>query len=106
MNDITFQILKIVISVCVALFTAYAVPYLKALKTDARYSQMIDMIALAVRAAEQTITEQGQGKVKKERVLEFIREWLTQTTGSEVISQEQLSELIEAAVWQMKQEAR
>lgn len=67
---------------------------------------MIDMIALAVRAAEQTITERGQGKAKKERVIEFIRNWLNQTTGRDIITRDQLSELIEAAVWQMKQDQK
>lgn len=104
MNDVTFMILKVVISVCVAIFTAYAVPYIKTLRNDARYQGMIDMITLAVRAAEQTITESGQGAVKKERVMAFARDWMKQH-GLD-ITDEQLSELTEAAVWQLKQDER
>lgn len=99
-DDVTFQILKIVVAVCTAVATVYLVPYLKTLRSDARYKGMIDMIAVAVRAAEQTITESGQGAVKKEKVMGFIREWLAKQ-GIE-ITDYQLSDLIEAAVWSMK----
>lgn len=104
MNDVTFQILKIVVSVCAALVTVYVVPYIKTLRAGKRYAQMIDLISLAVRAAEQTITESGQGAVKKERVIEFVREYLG---GAGIdITGDQLSELIEAAVYSMKREAK
>jgi len=104
MNDVTFMILKIVISICAALVTVYVIPYLKTLKDDKRYNALIDMVALAVRAAEQTIREEGQGAVKKERVIDFVREWMGKQ-GID-ISYEQLSELVEACVYQMKQEAK
>ena len=54
MNELTFDLLKIVISVCAAIITVYAVPYLKTLKEDRRYAQILDMVDVAVRAAEQT----------------------------------------------------
>lgn len=104
MNDVTFMILKIVVSVCAALVTVYVVPYLKTLRNDKRYAGMVDLIGLAVRAAEQTITESGQGAVKKERVMEFVRGWLGDRGFD--ITYDQLSELVEAAVYQMKQEAK
>ena len=63
---------------------------------------MIDLIAVAVRAAEQTITGSGQGALKKEKVMSFVREWLA--TQGITITDEQLSELIEASVYAMKQE--
>ena len=43
MNELTFDILKIVVSVCAAIITVYAVPYLKTLKEDRRYAQILDM---------------------------------------------------------------
>ena len=98
-DEYTFLILKIVVTVCTALATAYLVPYLKTLREDARYQKMIDMIAVAVRAAEQTITGTGQGAVKKEKVVAFVKDWLTKQ-GIE-ITDEQLSDLIEAAVYTM-----
>ncbi len=104
MNDITFMILKIVISICAALVTVYVIPYLRTLRSDKRYSALIDIIKVAVLAAEQTITGSGQGAVKKEQVIEFVREWM-QKQGID-ITYEQLSQLIEAAVYSMKQEAK
>lgn len=102
MSEVTFAILKIVISVCAALVTAYVLPYIKTLREDTRYAGMLDMIGLAVKAAEQQITASGQGAAKKARVLEFMREWLGDK-GIDV-SYDQLSELIEAAVFEMRQE--
>lgn len=102
MDNMTMMILKLVISVCAALITAYAVPYLKTLKNDARYERMLDMVALAVRAAEQTITGSGQGAVKKAEVIKFVSEWLY---GKGInITEDELDQLIEAAVYSMKQE--
>lgn len=100
MDDMTFTIFKVVMSVCVALATVYLVPYLKTLRNDARYQSMIDMIAVAVRAAEQTITGSGQGAIKKDHVMEFVREWLAKQGIT--ITDTQLSDLIESAVWSMK----
>lgn len=101
MNEVTFAILKIVVSVCAALITAYAIPYIKALRNDARYKQVIDIIELAVHAAEQTITESGKGAEKKQKVIEFVKEWMDKAGIH--ISVEEISELTEAAVFQMKQ---
>ena len=100
MNDVTFQILKIAISACAILVTIYACPYLYQLRNNERYSQLVDLVGVAVRAAEQTIKASGQGAVKKERVMDFIREYLGERGTS--ITWEQLSELVEAAVYQLK----
>lgn len=101
MDELTFAVLKIVISVCAALITAYVIPYIKTLKDDARYAKVIDMIRVAVAAAEQTITNPKSGRIKKEKVVGFIKDWLANQNLD--ITDGQLDELIEAAVWQMKQ---
>lgn len=102
MNELTFDLLKIVISVCAAIITVYAVPYLKTLKEDRRYSQILEMVDVAVRAAEQTIKGAGKGVEKKEKVENIIYAWLMEK-GIE-ISTEQINQLIECAVYQLKQE--
>lgn len=102
MNEMTFLLLKIVVAVCTILITAYVIPYLKTLKEDKRYASVIDMIELAVRAAEQTITGPGQGKLKKAEVIRFVSEWLNRSGIG--IMEDELDQLIEAAVYQMKQE--
>lgn len=102
-DELTMMVLKIVISVCAALITAYVVPYINTLKEDTRYSTVLNMIGLAVRAAEQTITAPGQGSLKKATVIAFMTKWL----GGKgiVVSDDDLSELIEAAVYQMKRDS-
>lgn len=102
MNELTFDLLKIVISVCAAIITVYAVPYLKTLKEDRRYAQILEMVEVAVRAAEQTIKGAGKGVEKKKEVENIIYAWLLEK-GIE-ITPEQINQLIECAVYQLKQE--
>lgn len=102
MNELTFDILKIVVSVCAAIITVYAVPYLKTLKEDRRYAQTLNMVGVAVRAAEQTIKGSGKGMEKKKEVENIIYAWLMEK-GIE-ITPEQINQLIECAVYQLKQE--
>ena len=102
MNDITFDILKIVISICAALVTVYVIPYLKTLKEDRRYAQILEMVEVAVRAAEQTIKGAGKGMEKKKEVEGVLYAWMIEK-GIE-ITPEQLNNLIECCVYQLKQE--
>lgn len=101
MNDVTLTILKIVISVCSALITIYLIPYIYTLKEDKKYASLVAMVEVAVKAAEQTFRESGQGAAKKEEVIKFVSEWMT--NKGVTISQEQLSQIIECAVYQLKQ---
>ena len=101
-NELTFDILKIVVSVCAALVTVYLVPYLKTLKEDKRYASLVEMVEVAVRAAEQTIKEPHEGKLKKTEVVQFVTEWLDKQGIK--ITPEELDRLIECAVYQLKQE--
>ena len=104
MSDVSFLILKIVVSVCASLITLYAVPYLYALQKNEKYAQLIDVISNAVRAAEQVVKGEGMGTVKKERVMLFVREWLG--ARGVTVTDGQLDELVEAAVWNLKQEEK
>jgi len=102
MNEITFTILKIVVSICAALVTVYVVPYLKTLRQEKRYASLMDMVEIAVKAAEQTIKEPGQGDYKKAEVIAFVSDWMNDHGIK--ISKDELSQLIEAAVFAMKEE--
>lgn len=102
MEDITLMILKVVVSVCAALITVYVVPYLKTLRQDKRYASLMDMVEVAVKAAEQTIKEPGQGDYKKAEVIAFVSDWMMEHGIK--ISQDELSQLIECAVFSMHQE--
>lgn len=99
MNDLTFAILKVVVSVCVALVAFYLVPYIKNKLNDDKYAQLVALVEVAVRAAEQTIKGTGMGKAKKEEVIAFITSWMNKNGFK--ITLNQLSELIEAAVFNM-----
>lgn len=99
MNDITFIILKVVVSICAALVTVYLIPYLKTLRQDRRYASLLDMVEIAVRAAEQSLKAET-GEFKKSEVLAYVCHWL-ENNGIK-IDMEQLDKLIECAVYQMK----
>ena len=99
MNDVTFAILKIVVSVCAALVTVYLIPYIKTLREDKRYAQALDIVQTAVRAAEQTCKD-DTGEFKKSEVLSFVCQWLEKNGVK--IEMSQLDRLIECAVYQMK----
>lgn len=99
MNDVTFAILKIVVSICAALVTVYLIPYIKTLREDKRYAQALDIVQTAVRAAEQTCKD-DTGEFKKSEVLSFVCQWLEKNGVKMEMSQ--LDRLIECAVYQMK----
>ena len=103
MDELTMMILKIVISVCASLITAYVVPYIKTLKEDSRYQSAVEMIEIAVRAAEQVLKKE-EGAFKKAEVLKFVTDWLNRNGIG--IMEDQLDQLIEAAVYEMKQESQ
>ena len=50
MDELTFHLLKIVISVCSALIAFYLVPILKNKLKDDKYAKLLEMIDIAVRA--------------------------------------------------------
>ena len=106
MSEITFTILKIVVSVVAALISAFVIPLLKEKLQDIRYKRVLEMVKVGVRAAEQTIKGSGQGAVKKDEVINFVTVWMLQQ-GIE-ITEDQLDQLIEAAVYALnnKEEER
>lgn len=104
MNDITFNILKIVVTIATALISVYVIPLLKEKLHDAKYERLLEIVDVAVRAAEQTIKGSGLGSVKKDEVINFVTSWML-IHGIE-ISDDQLDQLIECAVYNLKLEAK
>ena len=101
MNEITFTILKIVISISAALISAFVTPLLKEKLADIKYRRLLEMVEIAVKAAEQTIGA-GHGNIKKEEVINFVTNWML--SHGIMITEEQLDQLIEAAVYAMNNE--
>lgn len=102
MNELTFNILKIVVAVATVFISAYVIPLLKEKLNDSRYNRLLEMVEIAVRAAEQTI--KADGAVKKDEVVKFVTQWML--AHGIAITQEQLDQLIECAVYNLKQEAK
>lgn len=102
MNEITFNILKIVVAVATVLISAYVIPLLKVKVTDAKYQRLLEIVEIAVRAAEQTIKGSGHGAIKKDEVINYVTNWML-SHGID-ITDEQLDQLIEAAVYAMNNE--
>lgn len=99
MNDLIFNILKLVISVVMALVAYYVIPLLKEKVHEAKYAQLIDTVMIAVKAAEQSIKGSKMGPVKKEAVVEYVTEWIN--AKGIAITKKQLDELIEFCVFEI-----
>lgn len=98
MNEITFIILKIVVSVAIALVTGFLIPYIKKQTNIMQNEELLAIVKIAVEAAEQTL--EG-GEIKKADVIKFVSEWLTKQGIK--ITPEQLDKLIESSVYTLKQ---
>ena len=97
MNEVTFDILKLVVSIATAVVTLYLIPYLKSQTTTKQQEEVAKIVEIAVKAAEQTL---ASGTVKKNEVITFVTQWLTERGIK--ITDEQLDKLIESAVYSMK----
>ena len=104
MNDLSFTILKVVVSVATALISVYVIPLLREKFKNEKYNQIFEIVEVAVRAAEQTIKGSGMGAVKKDQVVDFVMNWATD--HGILITMEQLDQLIECAVYNLKLEAK
>lgn len=100
MNEILYEILKASIVLVLILLTRYAVPYLKQMVENSKYEWVVKWAEIAVKSAEQTVFGDKKGPERKAIVTQFIKKMLLQKNIS--ISDEQLNNIIEAAVFAMK----
>ena len=100
MNEMTFQILKIVISVCFCMITLYAIPYAHRLLQNEKLGEALKVVNVAVLAAEQSVQGAGKGAIKKEMAVKYVSDWLS--SHSIRITAEQIDGLVEAAVYGLK----
>lgn len=99
MNEIVFEVIKVVVMVAALVVARYLVPWLKEKIGTDRLAQIEKWTKYAVEMAQQVHWFQP-GKDRKAIVTEFLREILTAKNIS--ISEEQLNVLIEAVVKEMK----
>lgn len=85
-------IVKVIIPILGAIITYILVPFFKQKTTKEQREEIYFWVQVAVGAAEQIYKEKGQGKLKKEYVIDFL------TSKGINITIQELDILIEAAV--------
>lgn len=104
MNDLIYEVLRFIVVISVMALVRYAIPLLKSKVKNSNLEWLYDWAVYAVKAAEQTHTESGLGTLKKSVVKEFLLR-ITRQYGVE-ITDAQIENLIESAVYAMKQEGQ
>jgi len=104
MNDMLFDVIRVVVFLLFLFICKYALPlakqWIEGRISQNQYELIVSVINEAVKAAEQKFKDQhGQGVEKKSQVTIFIEDYCKQH-GLDV-SSEQISLLIEAAVYAM-----
>ena len=102
MNDLFFELLRFVVVISIMALVRYAIPVLKTKVKNSNLEWLYDWAVYAVKAAEQTHTESGMGAFKKSIVKDFLLKITCQYNVE--ITDAQLENLIESAVYAMKQE--
>ena len=91
-----FEIVKLVLQICLIILTAFVVPSIKKLINEKTTKEQREnakfWTALAIKCAEDIYKERGQGKLKKEYVID----WLNRNNIK--ISPEQMDALIDIIV--------
>lgn len=101
MNDLTFEILKITVSVMAILVTRYLIPWLKA-KTQDKVDELTWIQTMrAVRMVEQTLIMQGSDE-KKRKAVNIVADWAIDHGIN--ITADQIDDLVESAVFVLNSE--
>ena len=96
LNEIITIIVGAVMSTVSAVLLGWLVPYLKSKTTVNQRIALTGLVEAAVAAAEQIFDKPGAGVKKKA----FVVDWL----GKHGVNQDDVNELIEAAVYALKHE--
>ena len=104
-NEILFNILRIAVVVIGVLITRFLIPWIKS-KTEGTNIQIVfSLISELVDAAEQAhYGEKGTGKEKKAEVMNLIKQYCDKHHIG--LSEDQISALIESAVWSLNYDKR
>lgn len=103
MSDVTFYVLQLIVCVSIVIIMRYVIPYLRIKLLKVTDDSIFSEVIKAVKSVQQDpIFKESLGSVKKEEVIIRITAWAN-SCGIK-ISQKQLSQLIETAVYMMKNE--
>lgn len=97
-----FTILEGIVAISIILIMRYAIPYLRIKLQSVIDITVWDAIVKEVKSVEQTMKGKGIGVAKKEEVIVRITAWANK--HGIAITQEQISQLIETAVFIMNNE--
>lgn len=92
------KIIEAIITLLIAVITAFVIPYIKSKLSENELAEIIKWVKIAVQAAEMIYKESGMGKEKKK----FVETFLTEHNIK--VDIEQLDALIESAVLELKKE--
>ena len=93
MDNINLQpIISAVVALIAAIITTVLIPYIKGKITQQQYDRLLEVVRIAVAAAEQLFTSPQSGADKKQYVQEFLA-----AQGYDV-SQQEIDTMIEATV--------
>lgn len=98
MIDIT-EVIKYAILLVFAVCTTFVIPYIKAKIGDEKFTELQKWVKIGVQAAEMIFKESGMGTVKKEYVIEFLKQ------KGYTLDTETIDNLIESAVLELKKGA-
>ena len=104
MSDITFEILKATVIVAIILITRYCIPALESYISNSKYAWVSSVVKDAVESAEQTIKEEKSGSKKKAMVQTTVAQIFA--SAGITITQDQLNDLIESAVFAMNRDKK
>lgn len=99
MNDLVFEIMKVIVMVAMLVISRYLIPWLRDKIGIAKLETAEKWANYAVLAAQQVLSDE-KGADRKAYVTQFLKEILT--AKNIALSDEQLDALIEAAVYTMK----
>jgi len=95
MTDLTL-VIEGVITLAVAVITAFVIPYIKEKIGAAKYAKMLEWVRVGVKAAEMIYNGVGRGAEKKAYVVEFLHE------KGFTVDADSLDALIESAVLEIQ----
>lgn len=95
MNIDLTEIIIATLTLIMGIITKYLIPYIKEKIAAEKFIKMKKWVKIAVKAAEQTITEVGMGEAKKAEVLKFLN------AKGFTVNFDELDKLIEAAVFEI-----
>ena len=104
MNDLLFNVMEVVVISAIAAVLRYIIPYFSALLREHDFGFAADIVETLVRAAEQTIIGHGRGDEKFEFVIKMAQAQCARYGIR--IQDDQLIQLLEAAVQTMNQESK